>query len=238
MPALPSPTPRAFPQARAQRTYEALLLAAREVFSQRGYDGAQTPEIAAQAGVSVGTFYRYFTDKRQAFLEVVGGHLAEAHVDVMSRLQPSHFAGRDPRGIVDGVIDVLFEQVARFPTLQEVFVAMSLRDPEVAALRGAFEAQATGELAEVIRALVPRERIADPRAAAYVIQRAAVDTAMARAIDRSATAAEDQAVRRALSEMIGRYLFADGEKGNEEEKPLTRWGATARGRGGPAGRRR
>src|SRR5688572_26587608 len=88
---------RDFPQARARATYEALLAAARETFARKGFDQAQTPDIAAAAGVSVGTFYRYFTDKRQAFIEMIAHHLAEAHADVMARLTPERFLGEEGR---------------------------------------------------------------------------------------------------------------------------------------------
>ncbi|HEX5063422.1 MAG TPA: helix-turn-helix domain-containing protein, partial [Kofleriaceae bacterium] len=52
-----------FRQERSRRSYEALLTAAEELFAVHGYDAIGTPEIAQKAGVSVGTFYRYFEDK-------------------------------------------------------------------------------------------------------------------------------------------------------------------------------
>ena len=40
------------------------------MFWTKGYHSAQTPESAAAAGVSVGTFYRYFGDKRDVLHEI------------------------------------------------------------------------------------------------------------------------------------------------------------------------
>jgi AcrR family transcriptional regulator len=40
-----------------------LLDAALDLFETRGFDGVAVPEIAAQAGVAVGTVYRYFSGK-------------------------------------------------------------------------------------------------------------------------------------------------------------------------------
>ena len=40
-----------------------ILDAALETFSARGYHGTSVPEVAAAAGVGVGTLYRYFADK-------------------------------------------------------------------------------------------------------------------------------------------------------------------------------
>jgi AcrR family transcriptional regulator len=134
---------RVFPQARARATYDALLAAARDVFMEKGFDAAQTPEIADRAGVSVGTFYRYFADKRQAFIELIGAHLANAHQKILGNLSPSSFSesrtSEERRAALDEVIDVLFRHAAEYPKLHRVFLGMSLRDPDVAKLRVDFE---------------------------------------------------------------------------------------------------
>jgi AcrR family transcriptional regulator len=44
-------------------TWEALVGSARDVFLTRGYYGARVDDLAAAAGVSHGTFYRYFPNK-------------------------------------------------------------------------------------------------------------------------------------------------------------------------------
>src|SRR5678815_2785833 len=105
---LPLRAAREFKQKRAAATYEALLEAAARVFAQRGFDLAQTPDIAAAAGVSTGAFYRYFTDKRQVFLEVMATHLQQAYDDLLTRLQPESFTDDDPRRGIDRALEVLF----------------------------------------------------------------------------------------------------------------------------------
>src|SRR6188508_2111673 len=107
-PAPPSPqelllvdaTTRRFTQERARKTYEALVIAAGEAFHEAGYDATGTPDIAARAGVSVGTFYRYFDDKKQIYLEVTRRYLAEAYHRVMDKLTPGRFAGKDGRAAI------------------------------------------------------------------------------------------------------------------------------------------
>ena len=51
---------------KAQRTRQKILEAARAVFAERGFAKATAEEISTKAGVGYGTFYLYFTDKRQA----------------------------------------------------------------------------------------------------------------------------------------------------------------------------
>ena len=52
--------------AKAQRTRQKILEAARAVFAERGFAKATAEEISTKAQVGYGTFYLYFTDKRQA----------------------------------------------------------------------------------------------------------------------------------------------------------------------------
>lgn len=213
--ALMAPAERRFPQARARATYQAIVEAARAVFAERGYDAAQTPEIAARAGVSVGTFYRYFVDKRQALVEMLRVHLAETSARVLSEITPDRFEHADHRAIVDGAIEALFAEARRFPALERVLQEMALRDPEVAALRDAFEATSEEALAALISGLTSRADIPDPRAAAHVIQRAGLLIAIAEAGGGTAVVGRarrvgEGAVKVALREMILRYLFPGG----------------------------
>lgn len=52
---------------RGDATRRQLLDAAAAVFTERGYPGATTKEIARRAGVSEGTIYRHYADKRELF---------------------------------------------------------------------------------------------------------------------------------------------------------------------------
>lgn len=47
------------------RTDEAILAAALELFSQRGFHGTAVPAIARRAGIAAGTIYRHFASKEE-----------------------------------------------------------------------------------------------------------------------------------------------------------------------------
>ena len=55
-------------QSRAVKTREKILDTAMQVYSKKGYHNATVDEIAKSAGVSVGTAYRYFKDKKELLL--------------------------------------------------------------------------------------------------------------------------------------------------------------------------
>jgi AcrR family transcriptional regulator len=206
---------REFPQARARETHAALLQSAAVVFSERGFDDAQTPDIAAGAGVSVGTFYRYFADKRQAFIELIEAYLHDSFTSVMSNLTPDAFGtnrtAEDRRATVNHVIDVLFTNTEMNPRLHRVFLALSLRDPEVEQIRIDFEEQSRILLASLLEQVTSRERIPDPAAAAEVIQIAAQEVALATIGSHGPVRPKGhaKALRRALADMLYRYVFGD-----------------------------
>jgi len=58
-------------QKRALEKRRALLQSGRELFIEKGYEQTNAKEIAAHAGVATGTFYRYFTDKRQLMMSLL-----------------------------------------------------------------------------------------------------------------------------------------------------------------------
>ncbi len=78
---------------------EAVLEAALELFSDRGFHGTAVPLIAARAGVGAGTIYRYFESK-EAIVNALYAHwkmelgrfLTEGHpVEASPRQQFRHF---------------------------------------------------------------------------------------------------------------------------------------------------
>ena len=201
---------RTFSQARAQRTYEALLRAAGEVFAERGYEATGTPEIAAAAGVAVGTFYRYFDDKLACYLELSRRHLAAGYHRIMDRLTPERFVGKDRDATVAEAVAVLVDHVAEAPQHHRAFLEASLRVPEVQALRRAFDDASWIRLATLIGAVCPRSDVPDPEATAWVIMHACVESATAMAGIHGPSPLPAARAKAALGALILRALFPHG----------------------------
>jgi AcrR family transcriptional regulator len=79
-------------EAEAQATRDALISAALELFSERGYAGVGTEEIVARAKVTRGALYHHFTDKRDLFRAV----FERVEADLMERIGASMEATDDP----------------------------------------------------------------------------------------------------------------------------------------------
>lgn len=58
-------------QKRSIEKKEKITSAAYKLFCEKGYYNTSTPEIASEAGVSVGCLYSYFKDKRTIFIELI-----------------------------------------------------------------------------------------------------------------------------------------------------------------------
>lgn len=202
----PAPAPQ-FQQERARRTYTALIEAAQDLFSAHGYDAIGTPDIADAARVSVGTFYRYFDDKKQIYLHVIKQHSAAALQDIMAGLRPELFIGKARKETIRLAIDVLFEHTAREAGLLRSFIEMALRDPEVATIQRQTDDEARQRLGVLLAFVVPRNVCPDPAATAFVIHAAARECAFSVAGLRGTSSMAAEPIKAALAEFVERALF-------------------------------
>src|SRR5829696_2892506 len=84
-------------QARSKQTREKIIQAAIQLFQQRGYEKTTSNDIAAEAGVSVGSFYVYFTDKRQLLLTIFDRLADEFSKNIFETIGPEHLFDSDVR---------------------------------------------------------------------------------------------------------------------------------------------
>ncbi|HEX3762958.1 MAG TPA: TetR/AcrR family transcriptional regulator [Kofleriaceae bacterium] len=196
-----------FRQDRARRSYLALIDAATALFTAHGYDAVGTPEIAQQAGVSVGTFYRYFTDKHEIYLEIARRTFVAGYHKTIADLGPERFAGRARHETISETIAILFDHVLSQPELTRSFREMSLRDPQVAEVARAFEQVAVARIATLITASVGRDVVPDPEATAWVLHAAVVEAAYSLAGHRGPPPISADRARSALTDFIERAIF-------------------------------
>jgi AcrR family transcriptional regulator len=209
-----------FRQERSRRSYLALIDAATELFSARGYDAVGTPEIAECAGVAVGTFYRYFEDKHEIYLEVSRRNIMEAYSATIAGLGAERFVGRARRETISETIAVLFQHVLARPQLSRSFIEMSLRDPDVADLRRAFETVSVQRLTLLISAIVSRDVVPDPEATAYILYGSAMQTAYGLAGHVGEPPIDAHRARGALTSFIERTLFPSSPDAPRDDASL------------------
>src|SRR3954469_16316924 len=123
----------------------AILDAALEVFSRRGYNGASIDEIANAAGISKALIYEHFPSKRELHVSLLEGHTQ----DIFMRLaQTADTADPGDVRLRNGV-NAFFEWVE---THRDAF-RLLFRDtfePEVAGVLDRLQNQATGAIAALM----------------------------------------------------------------------------------------
>jgi AcrR family transcriptional regulator len=84
---------------------ERVIRAALELGAEGGYDAVQMRDVAARAGVALGTIYRYFSSKDHLLAAVSAQVAAEISDDIRSR-PPRHAKAADRvAAVFDRVID-------------------------------------------------------------------------------------------------------------------------------------
>ncbi|MEM1262963.1 MAG: TetR/AcrR family transcriptional regulator [Pseudomonadota bacterium] len=78
-------------QSRTDATRSALLAAARELFSSKGFADTSTPDIVKAAGLTRGALYHHFADKEALFRAVVVNEYVQvaADIDASATAQPT-----------------------------------------------------------------------------------------------------------------------------------------------------
>jgi len=149
-----SPRPR---EARSAAKREAILAAALDEFSQRGFEAARLEDVAKRAGVAKGTIYLYFRDKETLFQElirsmltpVVGTIEAMGQADVPIGVLADRIVDFFVREVYEtrrkDVIRLMIAEGPRFPHIAEFYYREVLARI-VAAMRGLLSrAAARGE---------------------------------------------------------------------------------------------
>src|SRR5580704_7177573 len=105
-------------QRRSRQTVEAVLDAVVRVLKRDGIDGVTTNRIAEVAGVSIGSVYQYFPDKRAIFTA-----LHQRHVKEIDRLIASKFVEHSASPLDDlvrALVEAMVEAHAGDPQLYDL----------------------------------------------------------------------------------------------------------------------
>jgi AcrR family transcriptional regulator len=198
--------PRKPRQERGKDTVRRLMEAGRRVFAERGYHGLHAGDIASAAGVSVGSFYAYFADKRELFLA-----LLDEYTRAIRERQSAEFrtvsartAADDVTGALEKIIGVSLEAHKGSPGLLREFIRMSLYDEAVRERLDRVGREARLALEKVLAAFIPGMGRRGVREVAYVLFHAS-EGVLHRLVLGGEGIGERRAVR-ALAQMLAAYV--------------------------------
>src|SRR5215210_5677417 len=103
-------------EAEARATREALIDAALQLFTQRGYAGVGTEEIVARAKVTRGALYHHFADKRDLFRavheQIEAGLVADIARQLEGATDPLDLLKTGTRAFLEACMDPALARVA------------------------------------------------------------------------------------------------------------------------------
>ena len=198
-------------QARSRRTREKIVQAAIRLFQQRGYERTTSNDIASEAGVSVGSFYAYFSDKRQLLLTIFDRLADELYKNIFDGLSPEHLFDSHLRSRIRQAVANTIKDKQNYSGLHRVACELILKDDDFAARHKAVMARSIAKLQELI-SLAHKAGLTweiDVEAAAFIVHRVVFDLSQdyvtgccefdqGRAID-------------SLTDMIYRFVFRPRE---------------------------
>jgi len=118
-------------QKRSMERKVRIMEAARELFGRKGVGGTSSNEIAREAGVSIGTFYSYFENKRTLFLQILEEHLQTFISDIYPLKADETIPMKDD---IKNHIQKAFRVFDRHPSFHREALVLKFTDAEVKAL--------------------------------------------------------------------------------------------------------
>jgi AcrR family transcriptional regulator len=193
------PQVRQAQQARAVATVEAILDAAAQVLSRKGWAGFTTNAVAAKAGVSIGSLYEYFRGKEALADALLDRHLSRGEAILSTKAH----AASDPDQLIDVLVESFVALHADDPRLHR---ALSSEVPLKPAQRARVAKLMNGVVALVASAL--DGRIERPRLVGQLL----VDVTDALThrwyVDHDGQSVPREALTAELKTLLNAYLFA------------------------------
>lgn len=186
-------------QERSKETKAKIMEAALRLFAAKGYYNTNSKEIAAEAGIAVGSFYAYYQDKKDLFLDVILRLYDE--IDLSEKI--TGLLNSDPRKIIAELIKAAFNVHDFYPEIHREALTMSLIDEDVRQAFEKYDRKIIGDLKEIIEKL--NIRVSDAGAAAVIIY-SMVENVIHRSRFSDIGISEDK-ITQALIDLIYEYLF-------------------------------
>jgi AcrR family transcriptional regulator len=193
--------PRKSPvQARSAATVDAILEATIQVLLELGKERLTTTKVALRAGVSIGTLYQYFPNKRSLLKATLEQHLDEITEAVEQACRQNK--GKALNQMVEGLVTAFLEAKMRYT---KTSVALYSISSDLDGVRGIkrMGARTTAMIVEMLASTSDR-LIKDPQVIAAMLQGAMAGVSR-RILESDSPWAEYQSLRQELISMAQEY---------------------------------
>lgn len=170
-------------QKRGIRTKTRILKAAIKLFAKKGIHGTNTKEIAAKAGVSIGSYYSYFRDKKTLLLDVLDDFLKQIYATIWENEddnQPPDENSGELEGMYTAIRVIIMKVMEAYdlsPEFHRQTHALRYSDPDINRLYEEDRKREIQQIQRMLDTIGSQMRIKDPEAASIVIHNAAESVA-------------------------------------------------------------
>jgi len=191
-------------QQRSVQTKNRIIKAAFALFAQKGIHGTNSKEIVEKAGVSIGSFYSYFKNKKTLLLEILEDFLDQVYLTTWKDME--HFTINElGRNEIKFIIENVFKAYDIAPTFHSQTHALRYSDPDI---NRAYERERNREVTQIrylLESNKQRMRVSDQEAAAIVIHNAVESVAHTAKFIGPKT--DEQRLINELADMIYNFLL-------------------------------
>ena len=156
-------------QQRGKEKKGRIITAARKLMNQLDYDAVTTNRIAGEAGVSVGTFYSYFKDKRHVFLDVISQYSEDVFGEMTANIQEMQKRPARLEEVVRRLILVAKKRHNHEKGLHKQMLVQSIRDPEIQKIALKEEGRADSLIREIFDQYTDQIDVKDADAAVFLV---------------------------------------------------------------------
>ena len=104
-----------------------ILLAAEKLFAEKGFKGATTSLIAAEAGVTHAMLHYYFRTKEQIFLKVCDSYMEEVRSELRPIMEPAVYDVK----LIKTVTEICFDFFSAHSGQMSLFLEVAKERPEL-----------------------------------------------------------------------------------------------------------
>ncbi len=188
-------------QQRGIETKKQIIKAAFKLFAEKGIHGTNSKEIAKKAGVSIGSFYSYFKNKKNLLLEMLEDYV-EQHYRAVWQTLSNLSIGELDRSNIKKIIQGAFKAYDISPEFHRQTHALRYSEPDIKRIYDREREREVYQIQYLIEKNIDSlTGIKDPQAMAMVIHNAVEN--VAHTVKFLGTGIEEERLVAALADMIG-----------------------------------
>ena len=199
--------PRVPKQKRSAEKKQLLSAAAVKLFAEKGYFNTSSNEIAKTAGVSIGTFYSYFPDKKAVYEEAVQELYHMVFQKIENLTVPEDMP---PRQILDMYIRLLIKEHEYQKDFQKEIHALSSMNDDFHAMEEKNRKFVQERILALLSRFSFRQRTTDQNVTAFIISNT-IETFVHNIVFFGCPYDTNQVIEE-LTDMLCRYVLSDDEQ--------------------------